>query len=68
MMNRARVDEKDVLAAACEAQGLERMDQIRCAWSKQAEDFQSSRLTILPLSASTRRRRDLFTVLITSTS
>ena len=31
IMNRARVDEKDVLAAARETQGLERMDQIKYA-------------------------------------
>jgi uncharacterized membrane protein YcaP (DUF421 family) len=31
IMKRARVDEKDVLAAARESQGLERMDQIKYA-------------------------------------
>jgi uncharacterized membrane protein YcaP (DUF421 family) len=31
VMNRARVDERDVLAAARETQGLERMDQIKYA-------------------------------------
>jgi hypothetical protein len=60
---------KDALAAARESQwvGTEGSDQI-CGVRNQGQNIQSSRLTILPLSASTRRRRDSFTVLIISTS
>jgi len=43
---------------------------LRITWSvrNKGQEIQSSRLTILPLSASTRRRRDSFTVLMISTS
>ena len=68
VMTLARVDEQDVLTAARETQGLERMDQIKYAVLETSGGDDYIPLTILPLSASMRSSRDSLPVSMISMS